>query len=71
MSQSIYYLNYDLTGNYDFHITANIKLSFRARKSITKAAVNFIGSKIKSVDKDEPCVEMLIDMSKNFDSIDH
>lgn len=43
----------------------------RARKSgVTKAAVYFIESKINSVYKDEPCVEILMDISKTFDNID-
>lgn len=44
----------------------------RTRKSaVTKAAVYFIESKIKSVHKDELCVEILMDISKAFYNIDH
>lgn len=70
MSQSIDYLTNDFTGNYD--LTDNNQHGVWARKSVvTKAAVYFIESKIKSVHKDEPCEVILMDISKTFDNIDH
>lgn len=64
-------MTYDFTGNYD--LTDNNQHGVQARKSatVTKAAVYFIESKIKSVGKDEPCVEILMDISKTFDNNDH